>query len=432
MKLLKIKGYNFSSRFFPALGYRDFRILWAAEVFSHSSAWALIVARGALALTLTDSPLSPALVTYAAMIPSFVLSPFAGYLSDRFDRRKVLSWAYALNLIHSIVLAFLVVTGWVNVWYLIVLALFNGSFRTIQMSAGPALLPNTVDKKHIFNSVTLSQAAHQGSKFTGPLLILIILWVTGLEDWVFFASAVLYLIGMILVLNVRTYSTGKVMSGSGFNIIIQNMVAGISYIYKNHIVIALVLFVVAHCALTMSFESLFPVISRDTLGMEPGAGFMTGFGYLMVAFGGAAFLTIVSIGGIRTDKSKGRLLLMLGILSGITPIILGTAHNLPIAMLAAAGMGSSQAGFMALSQGMMQTLTPDSIRGRVMSIYSWHLLGFMATFNLINGSIIVVTPLTVSLILGLGGTTFIILTAISLSNLSMRLIYKGKYQPAIK
>ena len=106
--------------------------------------------------------------------------------------------------------------------------------------------------------------------------------------------------------------------------------------------------------------------------------------------------------------------------------------NLPMAMLAAAGMGSSQAGFMALTQGMMQTLTPDAIRGRVMSIYSWHILGFMATFNLINGSITVVTPLTASLILGLGGISFLILTAISFSNKSMRMIYKGKYQPEIK
>jgi hypothetical protein len=300
------------------------------------------------------------------------------------------------------------------------------------MSAGPALLPNTVNKKYIFNSVALSQAAHQGSKFTGPLMILIILWITGMEDWVFFASAGLYAVGLILVLNIKTYSKGELISGPGFQTTIQNMVAGISYIYKNPLILALVLFVVAHCGLTMSFESLFPVISRDTLGMEPGAGFMAGFGYLMVAFGGPAFLTIVSIGGISSDKLKGRLILILGILSGITPIILGMSTNLPMAMLAAAGMGSSQAGFMALTQGMMQTLTPDAIRGRVMSIYSWHILGFMATFNLINGSITVVTPLTASLILGLGGISFLILTAISFSNKSMRMIYKGKYQPEIK
>ncbi len=417
-----------AGRFLPALRYREYRTLWSAALCSQSSAWALIVARGALALTLTDSAFWPAMVTYAAMIPSVVISPFAGYLADRFDRRTVLAWAYTFNLIHAILLAFLVVTGSIQVWHLVLLAVFNGTFRSIQMPAAQALLANTVPKERIFNGVALFQAAQHGSRFLGPLLILLTLWITGREDWVFFVSAGLYAIGLVLVLSIRTRSRGVLISGAGVGSTVRNMVAGLSYIYRSPTVLSLMILVVAHCALTMSFESLFPVLSRDKLGMAPGAGFMAGFGYMMVAYGGTAFLAAMGLAGIRSERLKGRLFLALAVASSISPFALGLSPNLGLAVLSVAAMGASQAGFMTLSQGMLQTMAPDATRGRIMSVYSWHILGFMATFNLINGTLAAVTPLTASLILVTGAVGFLIVIASSLGRASMRQIYGGQYQ----
>jgi len=90
-------GRAFSSRFLSALQYSDYRRLWAATAFSQSSAWALIIARAALALNETGSSSAAGVVTFAAMIPSVVMSPVAGYLADRFDRRKILAFAYSVN-----------------------------------------------------------------------------------------------------------------------------------------------------------------------------------------------------------------------------------------------------------------------------------------------------------------------------------------------
>ena len=130
-------------RFLPALQYPDYRSLWMASVCSHSSAWALIVARGALAKTLTGSDLWTGMVTFAAMIPSVLVSPFAGYLADRFDRRTVMIGAYLVNLAHNLLLALLVLTGTIEAWHLVLLALLNGSARSTQMPAASALLANT-------------------------------------------------------------------------------------------------------------------------------------------------------------------------------------------------------------------------------------------------------------------------------------------------
>ena len=113
------------ARFLPALEYPDYRRLWGAALCSHSSAWALIVARGSLVLTLTGSPFWTAVVTFTAMIPAAVVAPFAGLLADRFDRRTVLVYAYSVNLAHNLLLTILVVAGAIEVWHLVLLSLLR-------------------------------------------------------------------------------------------------------------------------------------------------------------------------------------------------------------------------------------------------------------------------------------------------------------------
>ena len=204
---------SFSSRYMASLGYSEFRKLWLATICSQASAWALIVARGALVYHLTGSEAWTGVITFAAMIPSVVVSPFAGLLADRFDRRKVLAWAYAVNLSHNLLLAILVVSGAINEWYLLLLAVLNGCARTVQMPSAQALLANTVPRRHLLNAVSLYQATQHGSRFVGPFLILVVLWTTGREDWVFFLCAGLYAVGLSIVLSIRLASKGVVKQG---------------------------------------------------------------------------------------------------------------------------------------------------------------------------------------------------------------------------
>ncbi len=415
-------------RFLPALQYPDYRSLWMASVCSHSSAWALIVARGALAKTLTGSDLWTGMVTFAAMIPSVLVSPFAGYLADRFDRRTVMIGAYLVNLAHNLLLAILVMTGTIEAWHLVLLALLNGSARSTQMPAASALLANTVPRERLFNGVALQSATMQGSRFLGPLLILLLLWITAPfvyenQDYVFFLCTALYLMALFFALRIKTRSRGVVGEGSGVLSILQNSLEGLRFMYRHRLLLSIMLLVVAHCAMTMSFESLFPAVSVDKLGMDPGAEVLSGFGYLMVAYGLAALVTSLALAGVTSESARGRLFMGLGVLSGVTPIFLAFSPNLPLAMLSVAGMGASQAGFMLIGGGMLQAIAPDEIRGRLMSVYSWHIQGFMASFNLINGTMAGIRGLTGPLVLGGGGALFILTMAGSLARIPLRSLY---------
>ena len=416
-------GKRVGSQYLVSFQHPGYAKMWLASLCSSSSAWALIVARGALVLHLTTSPAWVGYVTFAVMIPSVLVSPIAGYLADRYDRRTVMACAYGVNLAQILLLAFLVANGSIQPWHLLVLAVVNGAARSIQMPSSQALLVNIVPREQITNAVSLFQVTFQGSRFTGPVLILAVLWVTDKPEWPFFLCAALYSVGLGLALSVRTASRGVVEAGRGMRVITRNMGAGLSFMYHRPLVLSLVFLVVAHCGLTMSFESLLPVLSRERLGVENGAGVLGRFSLLMVGYGVGAIVAALYLAGVEAEGTRGRLLLWLGIFSGLAPAALGLSPNLLLAVLATVGMGFSQGGFMTLSAAMMQIIAPDAIRGRMMGVYNWHILGFMASFNLVNGTLVEFTALSAAVVLAAGGIGFVAVVALSLGRVSLRHLY---------
>ena len=172
------RGRPVASRFLAALAYGDYQTLWTANFFAGAAAWALIVARGWVVYELSDSSSWVAVVTFAAMIPRVLVSPFTGYLSDRFDRRRVLTVMFAVNLTHNLVLGFLMWSGNAEIWHLVVLSVVNGSARAAQMPAGQALIPNLVPRELLLNAISLNQATMHGSRLLGPLAIAPLLGIT--------------------------------------------------------------------------------------------------------------------------------------------------------------------------------------------------------------------------------------------------------------
>ena len=395
-----------------AFQYRDYRILWSANLCAGAAHWALIVARGWLVFELTDSSTWVGVVTFAAMIPRFLVAPFAGLLADRLDRRRLLAWSFGVNLGHNLVLAIVAAAGVIEVWHLVVLSLVNGSARATQLAAGGSLIPNLVPRIHILNAIALNASTQHGSRLLGPLVIAPVLGPIGAEG-AFYVCTAFYVVGLVQVLRVQTVSTGVVEPGSGT---LKNLTAGFDYIYHHYLLLPLIMVIVAHCSLTMAFESLLPVLSREKLGAE-GAG----FSYLMMAVGAGALVGVIALAGIQDQRARGRLFLVLGLLSGISPVALAVSPNLSVALLSSAFMGATQATFMTVFATIVQSMIPDGIRGRVTSVNNLHIGGFMAVFNLLNGSL--ADFISASTILTAAGLAFVLSMVISLRSLPLRQLY---------
>ena len=218
---------------------------------------------------------------------------------------------------------------------------------------------------------------------------------------------------------IRTASRGEVGSRG----ILTNLVAGIHYIYTQPLLLALMLITVAHCALTMAYEAAFPFVARTQLGLTAAPDLFAGPTYLIIGVGAGAVLGNLALARVHSAQRRGRLFLWVGLASGFTPMVFSLMTTIPTALLAVAAVGASTAAFMTLSQGVMQALAPDGIRGRVVSAQTWHTQGTMAGFNAINGMLMDVSWMTAPLVLGGAGLLFVLLVVGSLLTVSLRSVY---------
>ena len=381
-----------------------------------SAHWALIVARGWLVFDLTGSSGLVGVVTFAAMIPRFLISPFAGLLADRVDRRILLAWAFGINIVQNLVLAILTVLGLIEVWHLVVLSFVNGSARAFQMPASGSLLPNLIPREYLLNAIALNSATLHGTRLFGPLMTGPLLAISSTAfgpGLAFLLCTALYILGLVVVASIRTVSRGSIQVDKG---VIDNLLAGLKYVYRDNLLKPLIIIVAVHCALTMSFESLLPVFAREQLGAEG-----SGFGYMMMAVGAGAIMGVACLTVVRSGHIRGRLLFISGIVSGLAPALLAMCSSMTMALFAAMLMGLSQGCFMTLFTTIVQSVVPDSIRGRVTSVTNLHIGGIMAAFNLVNGSLADISGSPIILICT--GLAFTILMPITLANKSLRAQY---------
>ena len=407
------------TRFFPALAHRDFRHLWFAALSADAGAWAVIVARGWLAFELTkddpDTVLGPntavGIVIFAAMIPYVLVPVFAGFLADRMVRRDLLAWAMGFQIIIHAATAVLALMGLIQVWHLVVIAFITGSAMATQVAGLESLTANLVPRRNLVNAYALINAAFHGTRAIGPGAIAPVLALLDI-GWAFVIAGVAYIIAITLVLRIDTRSTGVIESARGH---LRNLAEGFIYAYRHPVLLRVFTLVIFHCALTMSFESLLPVISESKLGTDAfGVSMMN----LTVGIGALAISLVIA--PLSAPHRRGRLLLINGVISGISPLGLAFASSLPLAMLATAFMGASQAGFMILSSILIQSVVPDGIRGRVTSIYILHAAGIMSFANFGNGALgDSFGPEWVLSVAGGGFLAFVVLTTLERRTRSM-------------
>jgi MFS family permease len=415
--------FSLLSRYVDGLRYQDYRTLWTANACAGAAAWALIIARGWLAYDITGGLLWSGIVTMAAMIPRLFSTPLLGFLADKFDRAGLLKWTYTLNLLHNIVLALLALGGILDgtggLWVLLVLSLINGTLRSGQMTITQSLIPNLLPPERLLNGIALNQATQQGSRLVGPMMLVPLTASFGIESAFWMCSA-FYLIGLIQITRITTRSTGEIDRRRGF---FQNLVAGFEYVYGRPQLLAMVMLVLAHCSLVMSYEAILPGISEEKLGS--GA---VGVSYLMAGVGGGALVASIFIAGVQSVTLRGYLFLFFGVTSALGPIIMALTTLPMLSILAAISIGVNQSGFMTISHAIIQGMTDDRVRGRVSGVYSMHVGGSMAISNALSAT--VADIFNASIVMAVGGLILVVVIAASVGVGPIRRLYFPRVVPA--
>jgi MFS family permease len=397
---------------FSAVQHKRFRPLWTGSIMSCVAYMTALTACGWVAFDLHHHSSTVGLVLFASLLPSLIITPFAGVFADRYDRRTMLLTMNVIGLLSTLGLAWHAWTGDQSAWPLAAFSFILGAARSSSTPMEQAMLGSLVPARDLLNAVSLLQANLNGARLLGPLLAAPLLHVGG-GAGAFLVAAALFALAFWAI-----WVLGEVphqRSGSDHNPLAQ-FAQGVRYVFHARVVCSVITLVFVHCAFTMGYDAALPRRASDVLGATG-----TAYSLLMMAMGGGSLAGAFLLAGFARRLHCGYLFFATSILSGLTLVPLGYAVSWPGTLLAAAAVGLTQSMFIALATTLLQIATPDRVRGRVLGLYWGSTGGVMAVSNLATGRL--ADGLGAGPMLALPGLAFGAVTVLTLCAPTLRKIY---------
>ncbi|MFN0072521.1 MAG: MFS transporter [Chloroflexota bacterium] len=383
---------------FGALRYPDYRNLWIGMLVGNIGSWIKMVAQGWLVYTLTDSPFYLGLVGFARAVPVLLLTPVTGVLADRLDRRWLMLAGTLITSVAAAILAILTLTGLIQVWHILVLAVLGAVGQSLEMPSRQSLVPEMVERKDLVNAIALGATAFNAAGVIGPAIAALIIETVGIGA-AFVVSAVSNAGVALALLTMRPVRQHARTAASFF----ETLVEGLHYIRQTPAVFGLMSLMVVFAMLGRPYVELMPVFAKDVLGM--GA---SGLGLLSAAVGFGSMIGSAAVAMLGSFRRKG--LIVMGSSMVFVFLLIGFAQSTwaPLSFIIAPVLGFFTLFYMVGTNTLIQASVPGELRGRVASIYGLIQLGLMPLGMMIEGTIgsLIGVPLTVTL-----GGLVILLTA---------------------
>jgi MFS family permease len=347
-----------------AFSHRDYRVYWFTQLVSLTGTWVQSLAQSWLVLTLTNSPAALGLIGVCQFGPTLILGLPAGVLVDRLPKRRLLMATQIATVAISGVLALLVAADRVVLWQIYVAAIALGIVSAVDMPARQAFVVDLVGEDDLMNAIALNSALFNTTRVAGPALAGLLLAAFG-PAICFILNAVSYIPVIVGLGAMRTQGWPKLGGEAGSHA--ERLREGLAYVRTSPAVRLPIILAGLMAIFGMNFGVWAPLLARDAL--QIGA---SGFGLLMSSLG-VGSLTGALMLAFTGRRPSPRVMLGMALLFGALEIAMGLVAGLGVnavlAMVLMAGIGFAMSTTMALANTIVQTNSPDWLRGRVMSIY---------------------------------------------------------------
>ncbi|HEU5298005.1 MAG TPA: MFS transporter, partial [bacterium] len=375
---------------FAALRHRDYRLFWTGMVVSLVGMWVQSTAQSFLVWQLTRSPLATGLTTLFFSLPSTLLALFGGVVADRVDRRRLLLVTQSVFLLQSVILTVLTFTGMIEVWHIYLLATLSGTVMAFDAPTRQALVPSLVERGDLTNAIALNSTAFNASRVIGPPIGGLIYAAVG-PAWCFALNAVTYPAILIALAAIRPARSLLQRVGTHP---LRDLREGVSFAMRSPLIRGLLLMVALNGAFAFTYIVLMPVIASQVLGGGPREN-----GFLIGAAGVGATLGALWVASVGMPRRPGRAIVGFGLAGAAGLVALSLSRSLQLSMAMTAFAAGSIMAFMATSNSAIQAYTPDALRGRIMSLYTFALIGSGPFNALLAGALgnTVGAPLTIAI-----------------------------------
>ncbi len=350
---------------FRALRHRNYRLFFAGQSISLSGTWMQTVAQAWLVLQLTDSKEALGTVVMLQFLPITILVLFGGVIADRVPKRDFIVLTQSLAMLQAAALAFLVWTGWVELWHVYVLAVMLGLANAFDQPTRQAFIVEMVGKEDLLNAVALNSGLFNAARLIGPAIGGAVISAAGVKAaFTINALSFIPVITGLLMMDKSQLMTAKDGAKAPINALAE-VKEGLAYALRTPAAFLIVIIAFFIGMFGYNFIVVLPLVTRYVLGRGS-----TELGFLNAALGLGALVSALFLAGSR--RAARPVMFTGGALFAVLLAAVGLSRWFPVTLLALLLLGLVNTAFSATANTSLQLSTPDHLRGRVMGI--WMLL----------------------------------------------------------
>jgi MFS family permease len=359
-----------------ALRHRNYRLFFAGQSLSLVGTWITRIATSWLIYRLTGSALLLGIVGFCSQIPTLFLAPVAGVFVDRWNRHRVLVVTQVLSMLQSLALAALALAGIITVAQVLALQVFQGVINAFDTPARQAFVVSMIeDRADLPNAIALNSTMVNASRILGPSIGGVLIAAVG-EGWCFLADAISYLAVIASLLAMHTVHEER----RGGTRLVDELTAGFRYVTGFVPIRTVLLLLALVSTMGMPYTVLMPAVAAKLLHGGPHT-----LGWLMTASGVGALAGAFFLAARPSVVGLGRVIATASAVFGAALIALGASRALWLSLLIMPLIGAGFMVSLAASNTIVQTLTEEHLRGRVMAFYTMAFLGTAPLGSLMAG-----------------------------------------------
>ena len=357
--------------------HRNFRLFWTGQTVSLIGTWMQQVGQGWLALELTNSAFMVGLVSAAGSFPVLLLSLYGGVVADRRSKLRIVIVCQALLLLEAAALWWFTWANRINIGWLLALTTLGGVISAFEIPARQAMIVELVSKEDLVDAIALNSGGFNLARIVGPSIAAIILAKFGLA-WCFGINALSYFAVLASLGRIRLPRWTPV----------QHLVSpaeqlkqGLNYIRSSRSVSGLMGVIAVYSIFGFQYLTMMPVVARDVL--HTGA---SGYGLLLTFVGIGALTGALSLAGLGGRIRRGRLFNATAYAFAGLTMLFSLMRSVHLAAFVLLFLGLTMLINGALANGILQSVVPDELRGRVMATYVFVYVGFTPIGSFIAGA----------------------------------------------
>ena len=367
---------TYSGSFSP-LKDRNFRTYLIGQAFSLIGTWMQVTAQSWVVWELTHSESALGLTVMFNTLPLFLLAPWAGTITDRYHRRKLLIVTQAIAMFLAFILAFLVQTNQIQVWHIYVLTLLLGIVNALDFPAQQTFIGDLSGMGQVRRASTLNIMMIQVARLLGPVFAGYILSVAGAAT-AFWLNGVSFLIVIITLFTVRSEQVRNESRTSGG----RQFVETLKYIQSQPRMLDLMILtaIVTFFGFAIILNIL-PSIADTIL-----KGDAKTYSYLLASSGAGALLsTLILLPLSQASRRIGLIVSGATLWMGVWFLVLGTSYWLSLSMMAIFFTSLGAPLVLTTGLGVLQLLAPPTMRGRIISLFTMVSFGMQPLASLFIG-----------------------------------------------